>query len=125
MLFFTALLQPILQGIASLTTKKTIISKLAANPKFCLVLVHRLTEVIISLQERSAGVSKDTFRSQGILFQASLSLLHLTYVMTADEKSFQSSHDWAGRCCAVIPCLWESRDLRVRSLGFQVCTELE
>jgi hypothetical protein len=117
---FAALLQPILHGLTIFSSKEPIIYQLNKNPKFCLALVHRVTEAIISLQERSGGVSSESFRSQGALYYASVSLLHLIVIIVQDEAKFASTHDWIGRCCAVIPCLWESRDVKVRAIGFQV-----
>lgn len=93
-------------------------AQLAQNPKFCVALILRLTEFIIFLQEQSSGLSSESFRNQGALYYSSLSLYHV--LLISFEIEAPPNSDWIGPCCAVIPCLWDSRTSKVRTLGYQV-----
>jgi len=101
-----------------LTSKPAIKVQLVKNSKFCLALIFRVTEAIISMQDRGGGISSESYKNQGALYYASLSLMHLSLILMNEKKP--PIPDWIGKCCAVIPCLWESQDVRVRALGFQV-----
>ncbi|OXA63064.1 Rotatin [Folsomia candida] len=115
---FSVVLQPILRGIASLSCVNDVTAQLAQNPKFCVALILRLTEFIIFLQEQSSGLSSESFRNQGALYYSSLSLYHV--LLISFEIEAPPNSDWIGPCCAVIPCLWDSRTSKVRTLGYQI-----
>ncbi len=109
-----------MKGIAILSSSKEVTIQLNQNPKFSVALVLRITELIISLQEHSSGLNGESFRNQGALYYSTLSLYHLLVVMS--EIKNPPNPNWIGPCCAVIPCMWDSRDIKVKALGFQVNT---
>lgn len=115
---FLALIAPLLKGISMFFPDPEIRKQMSSNPKFCLALVFRLNECILALQERGLGGQPgEGFRNQGALYYGSLSLYHSLVVI---DKCALPNREWIGLCCAVIPCLWDSVQLKTRALGYQV-----
>jgi hypothetical protein len=115
---FLAVLLPVMKGLASFSSLTEIKSQLLQNSKFCIALIYRINESIIFLQERSGGLSEECYRNQGVLYYSSLSLYHMVTYVSRTERL--PSSDWIGTCCALIPHMWDSRDTRIRALGYQI-----
>lgn len=109
-----------MKGIATFSSTTAVTAQLTQNPKFSVALILRITEFIIFLQEHTSGLSGESFRNQGTLYYSTLALYHLLLVVSESKNSPNS--DWIGPCSAVVPCIWDSREAKVRLLGYQVIT---
>jgi len=113
-LIIPAILQPVLHGLAHLTSEAPIVAKLQEDSDQRISLLEYSSASIQALGERTTDGS---YRNRRSLQSGTLLLLNLS-LLSAGRCN--ASLDWIGYSIPVLPFLWIIEDSVVRAAALQV-----